>query len=150
MYPPIVKLWVEIILRFHFNGNSKALPANDGKKGRLFKIRALFEKIRQNCTTQITKGHKDVEEQIIPFKRRSYHRRYIPNNQINGVLLGMELQEWCTILSLRVHLTQIEKIIPKLWAVMVHMKRSGSVTIYQRIWRTNYSLTIISSVSSIL
>lgn len=73
----------------HFNGNSKALPANDVKKGRLFKIRALFEKTRQNCTTQITKGHKDVEEQIIPFKRRSYHRRYIPNNQIHGAFQSL-------------------------------------------------------------
>ena len=63
----------------HFNGNTKALPANDVKKDRLFKIRPLFEKIRQNCTIQVTNGQKDVEEQIIPFKRRSYHRRYMPN-----------------------------------------------------------------------
>ena len=55
----------------HFNGNTKALPANDVKKDRLFKISALFEKIRQNCTIQMTNGHKHVEEQIIPFKRRS-------------------------------------------------------------------------------
>ena len=131
MYPPIVKLWVEIILRFWRRSfisvatNTKALPANDVKKDRLFKIRALFEKIRQNCTTQITNWHKDVEEQIIPFKRRSYHRRYMPNKPnkwgFSKSFLGMELQEWCTILSLRVHLTQIEKIIPKLWAAIVHM-----------------------------
>ena len=40
----------------HFNGNTKALPANDVKKDRLFKIRPLFEKIRQNCTIQMTNG----------------------------------------------------------------------------------------------
>ena len=55
----------------HFNGNTKALPANDVKKDRRFKISALFEKIRQNCTIQMTNGYKHVEEQIIPFKRRS-------------------------------------------------------------------------------
>ena len=65
----------------HFNDNDNTLPPNDEKRGRLFKIRPIFEKLRQNCITQTPEEYYSVDEQIIPFKGRSILRRYMPKNK---------------------------------------------------------------------
>ena len=51
----------------HFNDNTK-----DKKRDRLFKIRPLFEMLRQNCLPQKPAGHNSIDEQMIPFKGRSF------------------------------------------------------------------------------
>ena len=58
----------------HFNGNTKALPAEDKKRDWFFKIRPLFEKLRQNRTTQTvpSKTAPPVDEQHIPFNRSGF------------------------------------------------------------------------------
>ena len=37
----------------------------DENKGRLFKIRPLFEALRQNCLSQELEEHNSIDEQII-------------------------------------------------------------------------------------
>ena len=64
----------ESLKRFlHFNDNDNALPPNDEKRDRLFKIRPIFEKLRQNCITQTPEEYNSLDEQMI--KGRSFLRR---------------------------------------------------------------------------
>ena len=42
------------------------------------KIRPNFEKLRQNCPAVLPEERNSIGEQIIPFKGRSFLRRYIP------------------------------------------------------------------------
>ena len=93
----------ESLKRFlHFNNNDNALPPNDEKRGRLFKIRPIFEKLRQNCVTQTPEEYNSLDEQMI--KGRSFLRRYMPRkphkwgfnffsrNGTSGMMYDFELE----------------------------------------------------------
>ena len=56
----------------HFNDNTKDKKRDDETGDRLFKIRPLFEMLRQNCLSQKSEEHNSIEEQMIPFKGRSF------------------------------------------------------------------------------
>ena len=56
----------------HFNDNTKDKKRDDETRDRLFKIRPLFEMLRQNCLAQKPAGHNSIDEQMIPFKGRSF------------------------------------------------------------------------------
>ena len=58
----------------HFADSSTA-PTGDGEKNWLFKIHPLFERLRQNCLTQIPEKHNNIDKKMIPFKGRSFLRR---------------------------------------------------------------------------
>ena len=45
----------------------------------MFKIRPLFEHLRKNCVKQIPEEHNSIDERMIPFKGRSFLRRYMLN-----------------------------------------------------------------------
>ena len=62
----------------HFNDNTKDKKRDDETKDRLFKIRPLFEMLRQNCLSQKPQEHNSTDEQTIPFKGRRFLRRYMP------------------------------------------------------------------------
>ena len=51
----------------------------DENRDRLFKIRPLFEALRQNCLSQQPEEYNSINEQIISFKGRSFLRRYMSN-----------------------------------------------------------------------
>ena len=69
----------ELIKRFlHFEDNSNAPDPKDPNKDKLFKVRKLFEMLRQNCLKVKPEEHNSVDEQMIPFKGRSSLRRYLP------------------------------------------------------------------------
>ena len=57
----------------HFVDNHSA-PRNvqDESKDQLFKIRPLFECLRKNCVKQIPEEHNSVNEQMVPFKGRTF------------------------------------------------------------------------------
>ena len=72
----------ELIKRYtHFNDNSKDKRKQDENRDRLFKMRPLFEALRQNCLSQEPEEYNLIDEQIIPFKGRSFLRRYMPNKR---------------------------------------------------------------------
>ena len=54
----------------------------DESKDRLFKIRPLFELSRKNCVKQIPEDHNSTDEQIVPFKGKSFLRRYMSNKPL--------------------------------------------------------------------
>lgn len=61
----------------HFNGNSQQPSASDD---RLFKIRPLFEMIRQKfCKLPFHEEMVCVDEQIVPYKGKHSLNQYIPN-----------------------------------------------------------------------
>ena len=69
----------ETIKRFlHFNGNLKDKKRDEETRDRLFKIRPIFDKLRQNCLAVDPEEHNSIDEQIIPFKGLSFLRRYMP------------------------------------------------------------------------
>ena len=69
----------ETIKRFlHFNENPKDKKRDDKTRDGLFKIRPFFEKLRQNCLAVDPEEHNSIDEQIIPYKGRSFLRRYMP------------------------------------------------------------------------
>ena len=70
----------ELIKRYiHFNDNNKDERSQDESRDRLFKVRPLFEALRQNCLPQEPEEYNSIDEQIISFKGRSFLRRYMPN-----------------------------------------------------------------------
>lgn len=62
----------------HFNDNTTDKKRDDETRDRLFKVRPLFEMLRQNCISQEPEEHNSIDEQMIPFKGRSFLRRYMP------------------------------------------------------------------------
>ena len=69
----------ESLKRFlQFNDNTKDKKRDDETMDRLFKIRPLLEMLRQNCLSQKPEEHNSIDEQMIPFKGRSFIRRYMP------------------------------------------------------------------------
>ena len=58
----------------------------DEKKDKPFKIRPLFEVLRQNCLSQELEEHNSTDEQIIPFKGSSFLRCYMPNKSHKWVV----------------------------------------------------------------
>ncbi|XP_065060246.1 piggyBac transposable element-derived protein 3-like [Rhopilema esculentum] len=69
----------ELIKRFlHFEDNSNAPDPKDPNKDKLFKVRKLFEMLRQNCLKVKPEEHNSVDEQIIPFKGTISVCRYLP------------------------------------------------------------------------
>ena len=74
----------ESLKRFlHFNDNTKDKKRDDETRDRLFKIRPLFEILRQNSLSQKPEEHNSIDEQMIPFKGRSFLRRYMPQKPKN-------------------------------------------------------------------
>ena len=70
----------ELIKRYiHFDDNSKDKRKQDEKRDRLFKIRPLFEVLKQNCLSQEPEEYNSIDEQIITFKDRSFLCGYMPN-----------------------------------------------------------------------
>ena len=67
----------------HFNDNTKDKKRDDETRDRLFKIRPLFEILRQNSLSQKPEEHNSIDEQMIPFKGRSFLRRYMPQKPKN-------------------------------------------------------------------
>ena len=63
----------------NFNDNKKDERKQDEKRDRLFKIRPLFEALRQNYLSQEPEEYTSIDEQIMPFKDRRFLRRYMPN-----------------------------------------------------------------------
>ena len=69
----------ESLKRFlHFNDNTKDKKRDDETRDRLFKIRPLLEMLRQDCLSQKPEEHNSIDEQMIPFKDRSFLRSYMP------------------------------------------------------------------------
>ena len=63
----------ELIKRYtHFNDKNKDKRKQDENRDRLFKIRTLFEALRQNCLSQQPEEYNSINEQIISFKVRSF------------------------------------------------------------------------------
>ena len=68
--------WFESLKRFlHFNDSTKD-KRDDKTRDRLFKICPLSEMLRQNCLSQKPEEHNSIDEQIVPFKGRSFLWRY--------------------------------------------------------------------------
>ena len=95
----------DLIKRFlHFNDNFEDKKRDDVTRDRLFKIRPIFEKLQQNCLVVDPEEHNSINEQIIPFKGRSFLRRYMPKkpqkwgfkifsrNGASGMLYDFELE----------------------------------------------------------
>ena len=69
----------ENLKRFlYFKDNTKDKKRDDETRDRLFKIRPLFEMLRQNCLSQKPEEQNSIDAQMIPFKGRSFLRRYMP------------------------------------------------------------------------
>ena len=60
----------------HFNDSTKDKKRDAETRDRLFKICPLSEMLRQNCLSQKPEEHNSIDEQIVPFKGRSFLRRY--------------------------------------------------------------------------
>ncbi len=95
----------ELIKRYlHFADNNDAPNRNDENRDKLFKMRTLFEKLRQNCLKIKPEEKNSVDEQIIPFKGRSSLKRYLPKkpkkwgfkifsrNSVSGFCYDFELE----------------------------------------------------------
>ena len=95
----------EIIKQYiNFNDNNKDKRSQDENRDRLFKVRPLFEALRQNCLPQEPEEYNSIDEQITSFKGRSFLRRYMPNkphksgfkvfsqNGTSGILYDFELE----------------------------------------------------------
>jgi len=65
----------------HFNDNSKPPGKNDSSYDKLYKIRPLLQMLRENCLTVPPEEINSVDEPIIPLKRKSSLRRYLPTKQ---------------------------------------------------------------------
>ena len=61
----------------HCNDNNKVKRKQDENRDRLFKIWPLFEALRQNCLSQEPEEYNSIDEQIIPFKGRSFLSLYV-------------------------------------------------------------------------
>ena len=68
----------ELKKNLHFVNNETVPQRDEPAKDKLFKIRPLFEMLRQNCLKVPPEENNSVDEQIIPFKGRSSLRRYLP------------------------------------------------------------------------
>ena len=69
----------ELIKKFlHFADNNDAPDPKDPGKDKLFKVRNLFQRLRQNCLKVPPEEKNSIDEQMIPFKGRSSLRRYMP------------------------------------------------------------------------
>ena len=95
-----------VFSRNRFENIKRFVHINDTNKnrGRLYKIRPIFEKLRQNCVSMIPEEYISIDEQIIPFKGRSFLRRYMPKkphkwgfkifsrNGVSGMLYDYEME----------------------------------------------------------
>ena len=82
-YSPIASLmsrdrFKKLKAYLHFNDNSKAPGKNYSSYDKLYKIRPLLQLLRENFLTVPPEEINSVDEQIIPFKRKSSLRRYLP------------------------------------------------------------------------
>ena len=69
----------ELIKKFlHFADNNNAPDPRDPNRDKLYKIRELFEQLRQNCLKVKPEEKNSIDEQIVPFKGKSSLRRYLP------------------------------------------------------------------------
>ncbi len=69
----------ELIKKFlHFADNNDAPDPKDPGKDKLFKVRNLFQRLRQNCLKVPPEEKNSIDEKMIPFKGRSSLRRYMP------------------------------------------------------------------------
>ena len=67
----------EIILHYlHFNDNSKLPGRNHPDYDPLFKIQPLLSSMRKNMLKVDSEERNSIDEQIIPFKGRSYLKQY--------------------------------------------------------------------------
>ena len=63
----------------HFNDNTKDKKSDGETRNRLFKIRPLFEMLRHNCLSRKPEEHNSIDEQMMPFKDRSFFSKlYVP------------------------------------------------------------------------
>ena len=83
----------ELKKNLHFVNNETVPQRDDPAKDKLFKIRPLFEMLRQNCLKVPPEENNSVDEQIIPFKGRSSLRRYLPKKARKMGLQSL-LQKW--------------------------------------------------------
>jgi hypothetical protein len=70
----------ETIRRYlHFNDNANAKSRDDPAHDKLYKIRPLIDGLRLNLNCIPPEEHQSIDEQIIPFKGRSFLKQYIKN-----------------------------------------------------------------------
>ena len=131
----------------HFNENNKDKKKDDETRDRLFKIRSLFEVLRQNCLSQKPEEHNSINEQMIPFKGRSFRRRYMPQKPKKWGLRFFEVMdslEHYMTLNLMVLQTQIKLNKLMKLATMGEILSLDYVCICQRKGISN-SILIITS-----
>ena len=68
----------------HFNDNTKDKKRDDETRDRLFKIRLLFEMLRQNCFSQKPEEHNSIDEQIFLSKAGVFFEGICPKNLKSG------------------------------------------------------------------
>ena len=62
----------------HFSDNSKCQPKDSPDYDKLFKIRPLIDRIRNLLKIEVEECHV-VDETIIPFKGKSFLKKYMKN-----------------------------------------------------------------------
>lgn len=62
---------------FHINDNSNCKSRSDPAYDKLFKVRPLIDKLRENFLTIEPEEHNSIDEIMIPFKGRSSLKQYI-------------------------------------------------------------------------
>ena len=76
---------LESLKRFlRFNDNTKDKKRDDETRDRLFKIRLLFEMLRQNCFSQKPEEHNSIDEQIFLSKAGVFFEGICPKNLKSG------------------------------------------------------------------
>ena len=131
----------------HFNDNTKDKKRDDETRDRLFKIRLLFEMLRQNCFSQKPEEHNSIDEQIFLSKAGVFFEGICPKNLKSGssrFFQEMDSLEHYMTLNLMVLQTQIKLNKLMKLATMGEILSLDYVCICQRKGISN-SILIITS-----
>ena len=63
----------------HFNDNSNMKGEHEEGYDRLFKVRPMITKLRQNCLNKECEEMNSIDERMIPFKGRNKMKQYVKN-----------------------------------------------------------------------
>ena len=64
---------------FHLSDPSNEKNADEEGYDPLYKIRLLYDRVREECLKQPPAEHQCIDEQLIPFIGRKKFKQYLPN-----------------------------------------------------------------------
>ena len=73
-----VNRYEKLMQFFHSCENQNQLSPGDPGYDPLFKVRKLFDAVREKCRAEIQTEFQCIDEQIIPFKGRHVNKQYLP------------------------------------------------------------------------